>query len=142
MKYVCQVCGYVYEGSAPPEKCPVCGVGADKFKAVEGEMKLAAEHEYGIYAKIMIPMSEPALSTLVIFTFVNTWNELLVAMVFISDPEKRTLPVTLTYFVGPYATNYVQMFAAIVIAVIPTIVVYSIFSNQIVEGLTAGAVKG
>ena len=51
MKYVCQVCGYVYEGSAPPEKCPVCGVGADKFKAVEGEMKLAAEHEYGIYAK-------------------------------------------------------------------------------------------
>lgn len=63
-------------------------------------------------------------------------------MVFISDPEKKTLPVTLTYFVGPYATNYVQMFAAIVIAVVPTIIVYSIFSNQIVEGLTAGAVKG
>ncbi|MCR5001234.1 MAG: NADH peroxidase [Lachnospiraceae bacterium] len=51
MKYVCQVCGYVYEGDNPPEKCPVCGVGADKFKAVEGEMKLAAEHEYGIYDK-------------------------------------------------------------------------------------------
>ena len=51
MKYVCQVCGYVYEGDNPPEKCPVCGVGPDKFKAVEGEMKLAAEHEYGIYDK-------------------------------------------------------------------------------------------
>ena len=51
MKYVCQVCGYVHEGDNPPEKCPVCGVGADKFKAVEGEMKLAAEHEYGIYDK-------------------------------------------------------------------------------------------
>ena len=51
MKFVCQVCGYVYEGPTPPEKCPVCGVGADKFKAVEGEMKLAAEHEYGIYDK-------------------------------------------------------------------------------------------
>ena len=51
MKFVCQVCGYVYEGDAAPEKCPVCGVGSDKFKAVEGEMKLAAEHEYGIYAK-------------------------------------------------------------------------------------------
>ncbi len=51
MKYVCQVCGYVYEGDNPPEKCPVCGVGADKFKPMEGDIKLAAEHEYGIYDK-------------------------------------------------------------------------------------------
>jgi raffinose/stachyose/melibiose transport system permease protein len=64
------------------------------------------------------------------------------AMVFISDQQKKTLPVTLTYFVGPYSTNYVQMFAAIIIAIIPTIVVYCMFSNQIVEGLTTGAVKG
>ena len=64
-------------------------------------------------------------------TFINNWNELLLAMVFISDPMKKTLPVTLTYFVGPYATNYVQMFAAIIIAIAPTVVVYSLFSNQI-----------
>jgi raffinose/stachyose/melibiose transport system permease protein len=63
-------------------------------------------------------------------------------MVFISDVTKKTLPVAITYFVGPYATNYVQMFAAIVIAVFPSVIVYSCFSNQIVEGLTAGAVKG
>ncbi len=52
-KFVCTVCGYVYEGDALPEgfKCPLCGVGADKFKKVEGEMTLAAEHEYGVYAK-------------------------------------------------------------------------------------------
>ena len=49
---------------------------------------------------------------------------------------------TAGYFVGPYATNYVQMFAAIIIAIAPTVVVYSLFSNQIVEGLTTGAVKG
>ena len=58
------------------------------------------------------------------------------------DPVKKTLPVTLTYFVGPYATNYVQMFAAIIIAIAPTVIVYFMFSNQIVEGLTTGAVKG
>ena len=52
---------------------------------------------------------------------INNWNELLLAMVFISDPMKKTLPVTLTYFVGPYATNYVQMFAAIIIAIAPTL---------------------
>ena len=50
-KYVCSVCGYVHEGDSAPEECPVCHVGADKFKKVEGEMTLAAEHEYGIYAK-------------------------------------------------------------------------------------------
>ncbi|MBR1622539.1 MAG: NADH peroxidase, partial [Pseudobutyrivibrio sp.] len=50
-KYVCSVCGYVYEGDNPPEECPVCHVGADKFKKVEGELGLAAEHEFGIYAK-------------------------------------------------------------------------------------------
>ena len=75
-------------------------------------------------------------------TFINTWNELVLAMCFISDPAKKTLPVALTYFVGPYETNYVKMFSAIVIAVLPTIIVYCLFSNQIVEGLTQGAVKG
>lgn len=50
-KFVCTVCGYVYEGDAAPAECPVCHVGADKFKEVEGELTLAAEHEYGIYAK-------------------------------------------------------------------------------------------
>ena len=50
-KFVCPVCGYVHEGESAPEKCPVCKVPAEKFTEVKGEMKLAAEHEYGIYAK-------------------------------------------------------------------------------------------
>ena len=50
-KFVCTVCGYVYEGEAAPAECPVCHVGADKFKEVTGDLSLAAEHEYGIYAK-------------------------------------------------------------------------------------------
>ena len=49
-KYVCTVCGYIAEGSVP-EKCPVCKAPASAFKAVEGELKLAAEHEFGVYAK-------------------------------------------------------------------------------------------
>ena len=51
MKWVCSVCGYVHEGDQPPVECPVCHVPAEKFNKVEGEMKLAAEHEYGVYAK-------------------------------------------------------------------------------------------
>lgn len=97
---------------------------------------------YGIFFKIALPLSKTGLFVTGLMTFVANWNELLLAMVFISDDMKKTLPVSLSKFVGPYNTNYSQMFAAIIIAIIPTVIVYCIFSNQIVDGLTAGAVKG
>ena len=97
---------------------------------------------YWIFFKIALPLSKTGLFVTGLMTFVANWNELLLAMVLISDDTKKTLPVSLSKFVGPYNTNYSQMFAAIIIAIIPTIIVYCIFSNQIVDGLTAGAVKG
>ncbi len=97
---------------------------------------------YGIFFKIALPLARTGLFVTGLMTFVANWNELLLAMVFISDDAKKTLPVSLSKFVGPYNTNYSQMFAAIIIAIIPTVIVYCIFSNQIVDGLTAGAVKG
>ena len=97
---------------------------------------------YQIFAKICLPLSRTGLFVTGLMTFVANWNELLLAMVFISDESKKTLPVSLSKFVGPYNTNYSQMFAAIIIAIIPTIIVYCAFSNQIVDGLTAGSVKG
>ncbi len=97
---------------------------------------------YRSFTHIALPLSRTGLFVTGLMTFVANWNELLLAMVFISEDTKKTLPVSLSKFVGPYNTNYSQMFAAIVIAIVPTIVVYCIFSNQIVEGLTAGAVKG
>ena len=62
--------------------------------------------------------------------------------IFITDSNKKTLPVALTKFVSPYESAYHKMFPAILIAIIPTIIVYCMFSNQIVDGLTTGAVKG
>ncbi|MBE5910781.1 carbohydrate ABC transporter permease [Pseudobutyrivibrio sp.] len=97
---------------------------------------------YQIFFKVCLPLGKTGLFVTGLMTFVGNWNELLLAMVFISDDMKKTLPVSLSKFVGPYNTNYTQMFAAIIIAIIPTIIVYCAFSNQIVDGLTAGAVKG
>ncbi len=97
---------------------------------------------YQIFARVALPLARTGFFVTGLMTFVGNWNELLLAMVFISDDTKKTLPVSLSKFVGPYNTNYSQMFAAIVLAVVPTIVVYCCFSNQIVDGLTAGAVKG
>ncbi len=97
---------------------------------------------YKTFFSIALPLSKTGLFVTGLMTFVGNWNELLLSMVFISDKMKKTIPVTLSYFVGPYKTNYVQMFAAILISIIPTIVVYCCFSNKIVAGLTEGAVKG
>ena len=50
-KFVCKVCGYIYEGDAAPAECPVCHAKSNMFEEVKGELTLAAEHEYGVYAK-------------------------------------------------------------------------------------------
>lgn len=116
------------------------------FKSIPNELLESACIDgcsiYQIFGKIALPLSKTGLFVTGLMTFVANWNELLLAMVFISDDTKKTLPVSLSKFVGPYNTNYSQMFAAIVLAIIPTIVVYCCFSNQIVDGLTTGAVKG
>ena len=57
-KWVCSVCGYVHEGDTPPENCPVCKVPAEKFNEQKGDIKLAAEHEYGIYEKTVANNSD------------------------------------------------------------------------------------
>lgn len=97
---------------------------------------------YKMFTTVALPLAKTGFMVTGLMSFVANWNELLVAMVFISNDAKKTLPVSLTKFVGPYHTNYCQMFAAIMIAIIPTIIAYVAFANQIVEGLTAGAVKG
>ena len=116
------------------------------FKSLPNELFEAACIDgcsiYKIFVTIAFPLSKTGLFVTGLMSFVANWNELLLAMVFISDDTKKTLPVSLSKFVGPYNTNYSQMFAAIVIAIIPTIIVYCCFSNQIVDGLTTGAVKG
>lgn len=116
------------------------------FRSMPGEIFEAACIDgcniYQCFFMIALPLAKTGFFVSGLMTFVNNWNELLLALVFISDTAKKTLPVTLTYFVAPYSTNYTQMFAAIVIAIAPSIIVYCMFSNQIVEGLTVGAVKG
>lgn len=116
------------------------------FKSIPNEMFESAVMDGcsvpRMFFEIGLPMAKTGFMVTGLMSFVSNWNELLLAMVFISREAQKTLPVSLTKFVGPYHTNYTQMFAGIVIAIIPTIIVYSLFANQIVEGLTAGAVKG
>lgn len=95
----------------------------------------------GVYARIILPLMRPALSTVGIFTFVSIWNDFFYPLVFIRTSELRTLPLGIAMFVGEYNTEWGLLFAGITMAVIPTVVVYLTMSRQFIEGLSAGAIK-
>lgn len=92
--------------------------------------------------RVVLPTCKPVLSTSLILSFLSTWNEFPFALVLIRSSELRTIPIWLTQFSGQYSTNYPQMMAAMVIASLPVIITYFAFSNKIIDGMTAGAVKG
>jgi raffinose/stachyose/melibiose transport system permease protein len=96
----------------------------------------------GVFWKIIFPMSKTPIATISIYNFVSMWNELMFALIFLSDPDKTTLPVSLTRFRGQYSTNWTVQLAAVVIMVIPSIVVYMFLNDRIIESMTIGSVKG
>lgn len=98
----------------------------------------------GIYRTaftIILPMMIPALSTAAIFVFLQVWNELLLATIFTTG-KVRTLTVGIQQMSGQYQTDYGSMGAALVIATLPTLVLYMCMSGQVQKSLIAGAVKG
>lgn len=91
---------------------------------------------------IVMPMCRPVLSTCAILTFLNTWNEFPLALVLVRSNSLKTMPIGLTNFVGSYTVNYPLMLAALVVSTLPVVIMYLLFYNQIMKGMTAGAVKG
>ena len=92
--------------------------------------------------KIIFPMCLPVLVTAGIIQFFSSWNEFAFALILISKSSLMTVPVGLTLFKGAYATDYPSMMAAMFIAVLPAILIYFLFSKQIIKGMVTGAVKG
>ena len=98
--------------------------------------------EYEIYAKIMLPLSKPALSTLIIFTFVNTWNDFLGPLIYLTTESKKTLQIGLKMFISQYSAEYGLIMAASVLSLIPVFIVFISLQKYFVAGITAGSVKG
>lgn len=98
--------------------------------------------EYGIYARIMLPLSLPAVSTLVIFTFVNTWNDYFLQLVMLTSRESWTLPLGIAKLQGEMAQDYGLIMAGAALASIPIIIVFIAFQKYFTQGIAMGAVKG
>lgn len=98
--------------------------------------------EYKIYAKIMLPLSKPALSTLTIFTFVNTWNDYLGPLIYLKTESKKTIQLGLKMFIGQYSSEYGLIMAGSVLSLIPVIIVFLCLQKYFVEGVASTGLKG
>lgn len=97
---------------------------------------------YTRFFKIILPLSRTGLVTAGTFQFLLCWNEFIYAMLLTSSIKSRTIQLGVRYFSNQFTTDYTSMYAAIVISIIPSIIGYMIFQDQIISGLTNGAVKG
>lgn len=97
--------------------------------------------EFSTFLKVMVPIAKPAMFTTAIVNVIWVWNDFLFPLVMLNSPDKKTLPLGLTDFVGERMTNYPVLLAAILLAALGSFVVYVIFQRQVIGGLTSGAVK-
>lgn len=116
------------------------------FKEIPREIEEAAIIDgcstIGVFRKIIIPLSGPAISTVVVYTFLNIWNEFINASVLITTTSKKTLPLGIREFYGFQTINIPAILTAILVGSIPVIAVYFCAQEKVVNGLTQGAVKG
>ena len=97
---------------------------------------------WGTFFRIIVPLMRPAVATVGIYTFLQCWNELMFANVFINSDKWRTLPVGVQSLSGQYTTDWGPIGAALSIATIPTLIFYIFMSKKIQDSFVAGAVKG
>ncbi|WP_204378695.1 carbohydrate ABC transporter permease [Anaerolactibacter massiliensis] len=98
--------------------------------------------EFGIFNRVVLPCVIPGIATMCIFSFVSCWNNYMGPLIIMTDNERYTMPVMIAMIKGLYLSNYGAMYLAIAISVVPILIVYIFLSKYIINGLTAGSMKG
>lgn len=114
--------------------------------AIPNELLEAARidglNEYGIFGRIALPLVKPGIATLVIFTFVNIWNDFMGPMIYLNSTELKTIQLGIRMFISQYGADYALIMAASVCSLIPVVIIFVTCQKWFVEGITAGSVKG
>jgi multiple sugar transport system permease protein/raffinose/stachyose/melibiose transport system permease protein len=112
-------------------------IPADLFDAA----RMDGYSDWEIFWRVALPIALPAVATTVILNFILLWNEFLYAVVLITEESNRTLPLGIQRFIGDTQEDVGMIATGLMIAIIPVIVVYAFFSERLIQGMTAGAVK-
>ncbi len=98
--------------------------------------------EYGIYFRIVMPLTKPALATLTIFSFVNVWNDFMGPMIYFNSTALKTIQLGIRMFIGQYSAEYGLIMAASVVSLIPVIAVFLAFQRFFIQGVATSGLKG
>lgn len=115
------------------------------FAAIPRELEEAAAVDgcgpLGALVRVVLPLAAPGLVTAAIFAFIAAWNEYIVALTLVTDPDMKPLPVGITSYVTAYVQHWNHLFAASVLAIAPVVALFILIERHLVAGLTAGGVK-
>ena len=98
--------------------------------------------EYGIWAKLMLPLSKPAIATLCITSFTFEWNDFMGPLIYLSSSSKKTVQLMLRMFNTQYSSNYAQIMAAATVALVPVLILFIFLQRYFVEGIASSGIKG
>ncbi len=98
--------------------------------------------EYGIWARLMLPLSKPAIATMCITSFTFEWNDFMGPLIYLSSQKKKTIQLMLRMFNSQYSSNYAQIMAAATVALIPVLILFICLQRYFVEGVASSGIKG
>jgi multiple sugar transport system permease protein len=98
--------------------------------------------EYGIWAKVVMPLSKPAVATLTIFTFVGVWNDFLGPLIYLSSERLKTIQLGLRMFIAQYSAEYSLIMAASLVSLVPVLAVFLALQRFFIEGIASSGIKG
>lgn len=104
--------------------------------------KIDGASEFRIFWQIVLPLSKPALAVVAVFVFLDTWNDFLGPLIYITSPDKYTVSLGLSQFLGNYTTQYAYLMAASTLMILPTIAVFIAAQRYLVQGVVLTGVKG
>lgn len=110
--------------------------------ALEESARLDGANDFKIFYRIILPICKPVIFTMALITGITQWNDFYMPMVLLGSKGTRTLTLAIYQYVGQFTRYMGESMAAVIITLIPIVIVYFLFSAQLVEGLTGGAVKG
>ncbi len=111
-------------------------------KALEESARLDGCSDLKVFFKIILPICKPVLFTMALITAIGEWNDFYMPMVLLGNKNVTTLTLAIYRYIGQFIRYMSESMAAVIITLIPIVIIYFLFSSQIVEGLTGGAVKG
>ncbi|MEK3888213.1 carbohydrate ABC transporter permease [Bacillus sp. FSL K6-3431] len=111
-------------------------------KSLEEAAKIDGCTPFGVYWRIFVPLTMPAMATLGIFVFMGTWNDFFSPLVYINTQSKMTLPLGLASMQGMYATDWPVLMAGTVISVLPVIIIFLLAQDAFIKGVTLSGIKG